>query len=361
MKRIAIMSIYDLQNIGNRLQNYAAIKILSEYGEVKNIVSYYNNTESSFFCSPKAKLRKLIKMLADFKHRSLFKYIARLKRFCEFDKMINNTKQYGKNYKYEKLDKEYDYFFVGSDQIWNRWLFPTKAQIAFCGFAKSSKCVAFMPSICMNSVTEKQKIEFINYLKDYKALSCRENSGSVLLSSMLGRKVETLIDPTLLLSASEWSAVAQKPNFHKPECRYALVYFLGTRGENINSYISKVANRHHLKIVDLLDFGSDYYTCGPMEFIWLIENCNIMFTDSFHGSVFSYIFNKPFKVFTRSNIGDKMNSRLENLLTTLHITSAESIDYDKVGDDLFDVNYDKTFLKIEQGKVKQFLNEAFND
>ena len=52
---------------------------------------------------------------------------------------------------------------------------------------------------------------------------------------------------------------------------------------------------------------------------------------------------------------------VENLLTTLHITSAESIDYDKVGDDLFDVNYDKTFLKIEQGKVKQFLNEAFND
>ena len=137
------MSIYDLQNIGNRLQNYAAIKILSEYGEVKNIVSYYNNTESSFFCSPKAKLRKLIKMLADFKHKSLFKYIARLKRFCEFDKMINNTKQYGKNYKYEKLDKEYDYFFVGSDQIWNRWLFPRKAQIAFCGFAKSSKCGAF--------------------------------------------------------------------------------------------------------------------------------------------------------------------------------------------------------------------------
>lgn len=359
MNRIAVVSIYDIHNLGNRLQNYAAIRILSKYGKVENIVSYYNDVDSTLFKSNKQKIKTSLKMFLKF---DLFKKNRmRNKNFEIFNKNIPNTKKYGKNYNYLKLDNEYDLFFVGSDQIWNRWLFPTNPEIAFCGFAKENKRVAFMPSVCMDNLSEMQKDEFKKYLKDYKALSCREGTESEMLSNILNRKVHTLVDPTLMLSQREWRELEKKPDFHDEKEKYMLIYFLGKRNEKIESYFIKVAEKYNLKIVDLLDKDSNYYTCGPKEFIYLIRNCQIMFTDSFHGSVFSYIFDKPFKNFVRSDIGSKMNTRLENLLSVLHINETNIEDLSYVDENLFTINYQKEYLQLEQKKVEEYLDNVFID
>ena len=127
--------------------------------------------------------------------------------------------------------------------------------------------------------------------------------------------------------------------------------------------INNISKRYNLKIIDIYDKNSKYYTCGPSEFIYMIKNCSIMLTDSFHGSVFSYIYNKPFRIFRRIDSIQSMNSRLENLINVLHLSNDIYINMDTFDIEhvLDEPNYDKTILDGEQKKFKDYLDKAFKE
>ena len=130
---------------------------------------------------------------------------------------------------------------------------------------------------------------------------------------MTGRDVPVILDPTLCLTKEKWESIERKPDFADDQ-GYVLTYFLGNETNKYRRFIEKQANGK--RIIDLFDMREpEYYAADPAEFVWLIHHADAMFTDSFHGTIFSLIFHTPFVVFDRiESGGTSMSSRIETLL-----------------------------------------------
>jgi hypothetical protein len=147
---------------------------------------------------------------------------------------------------------------------------------------------------------------------DMAHISMREQAGADMVKSFSGRDVPVVVDPTLLLTADEWRKVSRQPAWYHGE-DYILTYFLGARPEVVDT-LSKETG---LPVVNILDRDVyEHYVTSPDEFLWAIEHAKLLYTDSFHGTVFSILFRTPFVVCNRigSAVEEKMGSRIDTLL-----------------------------------------------
>ena len=213
---------------------------------------------------------------------------------------------------FDEVATEYDYFVVGSDQVWN----PNFAGFEkfFMKFASMEKRIAYAASISSPDVPLDAMEVFIDGINGMKAISVREQAGAELIEQLTGRKVEVMADPTMLVAAEKWREIARKPSWLKGDEQILTTYFLGKRPDEI---INRLADEHGLKVVNILDeHVFEHYAVAPEEWLWLIDNASLMYTDSFHGTVFSILFRRPFVVAERIEAGcaNKMTSRIDTLL-----------------------------------------------
>ena len=195
-----------------------------------------------------------------------------------------------------------------------------------------------------------------------KAISVREEAGAKIVKDLIGRDVEVLIDPTLMLNQSDWTSVARKPKHFRKKI-YIMTYFLGEIALEYRNYINKIAEEMECDSVNLEQENQNNYwnSVGPAEFIWLIEHCSLFFTDSFHGSIFSILMEVPFVVFERkSNIGS-MSSRIDTLLKKFQL---EDRKYNNESTEkILDTNYSHVSLILEEERKKayDFLKAAIQE
>ena len=213
---------------------------------------------------------------------------------------------------FDEVATEYDYFVVGSDQVWN----PNFAGFEkfFMKFASMEKRIAYAASISSPDVPLDAMEVFIDGINGMKAISVREQAGAELIEQLTGRKVEVVADPTMLVAAERWREIARKPSWLKGDEEILTTYFLGKRPDEV---INCLAMEHGLKVVNILDeHVFEHYAVAPEEWLWLIDNASLMYTDSFHGTVFSILFRRPFVVAERIGDGcvNKMTSRIDTLL-----------------------------------------------
>ena len=360
---IAYITINDKTNLGNRLQSYATFMLLSKYDETYCLVRNY-------FCEGKKRRIpwSLIRIALKLKNKIINKLdkttnmesIYEDKRelnFNDFDGLINMGEILNQSTDYSKLEEKYSCFVVGSDQIWNPSLFPNM-YINMLGFVKNSRKISLASSISRDNLFLEEKYEFRRYLKTFYKLSCREERGSQIVSALTHKKCQTLIDPTLMLEKNDWISIMKKPEFHNERNPYMLVYFLGGKTKEFEKDILELGKKLNLIIIDIYDKNSIYYSCGPKEFIYLVYNASLILTDSFHGSVFSYIFDKPFKIFVRKDT-NSMNSRLITLSSKLNLDKrifAQNVK--EINESVFNIKYDKKYLRNEQRKVYKYLNSS---
>tara|TARA_B110000090_G_scaffold165841_1_gene183879 strand:+ start:6962 stop:8110 length:1149 start_codon:yes stop_codon:yes gene_type:complete len=214
---------------------------------------------------------------------------------------------------------EMDIYVTGSDQVFNpNGLFPN---VYFLNFSKGSgKKVAYAPSFggCDFSNNFSKQIEPM--ISDFEKLSCREEEGADFLSKIVKTDVPVLVDPTFLLNAEEWSTVASPPNI---KGKYIFIYDLAG-DENLIQIANKIKDKTGYKIVCLscnirkfYNIEKHLYSCGPAEYLCLIKNAEYVVADSFHGAVFSIIFNKSFFVYV-SPKKENVSSRIYNLAKLLN-------------------------------------------
>lgn len=359
MKKIGIITLNGYDNFGNQLQLYAMQQIMSEYGDVQNIIWYdvYNYKKLSV---QKEKIKHVIRILLAPYYVKFNKY----KRFYKENKKLIKTyrKIVYKEKHFKKLNKKFDLFIAGSDQIWNPNFRVNKGMyVNLLGFASPEKKLAVSPSIGVDELNNEQCDLFKKYLQNFENLSCREIQGAELLKNLTGKPVESLIDPTLMLSVQEWDAYAKKPSFHNDGDKYIFTYLLGEANTYYLYIINLIAKEHGFRVVNLMDKKSIYYQCTPTEFVYLVKNCEMVCTDSFHASVFAYIFDKPLKIFKRQDSIKSMNSRLVSLMSIFNINSDVYYKEGQSLDNLFSTNYDKSRLKKEQIKFKRFLDERLKE
>ena len=213
---------------------------------------------------------------------------------------------------FSKVADEYDYFVTGSDQVWNPYF--ADLEKLFIKFAPGGKRISYAASISCPEIPQDKLQMFIDGVNGMKEISVREQAGAELIEQLTGRKVEVVADPTMLVAAEKWREIARKPSWLKGDEEILTTYFLGKRPDEV---INRLAMEHGLKVVNILDeHVFEHYAVAPEEWLWLIDNASLMYTDSFHGTVFSILFRRPFVVAERIGDGcvNKMTSRIDTLL-----------------------------------------------
>lgn len=303
MKKCAIITLTGY-NFGNRLQNYATQEILKKFDyDVYTIHNPYMENYNKY----KHFTKLMIKSIFDEKSR---KDLSREKKFELFDKEnINYSNLYlSKPKDIDKMKNIFYFFACGSDQVWN----PMDKKYGYNNFAMFTKNkITMAPSFGVDVFPQNRVKEFNTYLNSFDYLSAREKSGVEIIKNISGKTAECVIDPTLMLSKDEWISLQKKPHFIKDD-NYILVYCLGNN--NFSKEISEFSKKENLKIIDIMNYKNKGYCIGPSEFIYLVNNAKYIITDSFHGSIFSLLFEKKFAIFERKDKFDSMNTRIENLI-----------------------------------------------
>ncbi|WP_040213543.1 polysaccharide pyruvyl transferase family protein [Clostridium polynesiense] len=314
-KSVAIVTILG-ENQGNRLQNYALQRVLEKncvkVETLKNLC-----TESQALLD---KTKRTIKKCMSIYLPKMKKERQRHLLFNEFDR------RYIKYSKYKlwnekipvEITQSYDYFICGSDQIWNP-NYPQNGCVNFLGFVEAGKKSSYAASMGAEYIPEERKKEFSVYINDLDNISVREAECVSILQEMTNKSIEVNLDPTLLLNDSEWAQLEKKPNVVISNKRYVLVYFLGTISKEASDFIKAIKDREKIEIIDI--HSDEWYGfIGPSEFLYLIHNCDYVVTDSFHGTVFSIIYQKEFYVFPRDGIGNSMGGRIVSLLEIVDLS-----------------------------------------
>jgi len=348
MKKVGIITIIDNENCGNRLQNFAMQKILQDLGF--EAVTIRNekllNSPENFFCN---NLRFGKKVLISAKNRK------KMTPFSSFNKNISFTKKIY-TCKNKSLNKRFDYFIAGSDQIWK----PTRKRLSYMdllGFADNDKRISYAASFGISSIDKNAKEKLQKELPNFKAISVRETIGKENIHEATGiENVAVVLDPTMLVDKTTWTSLERKPALLSKNSSYLLAYFLG---EGHKKEAQQYCKKHNLEYIDFYEASKNY---GPSEFLYLINHSKIVVTDSFHGSVFSIIFNRPFLVCRRieSAENNDMLSRIDTLLQTFGLEeqymcktlekSNLTIDYEKVN----------RILKRQQTNSLDFLKDALD-
>lgn len=306
-------------NYGNRLQNYAVQSILENLG-VESATVFYKKPFIMI-------LKNFVKILIG-RSKLVPIHKKRDARFYRFNRKYFNIIRV-KKLRLGDLHDKLDNVVCGSDQIWN-FTFPfitDNTDLFFAKFVDPEKRIAFSASIGTDSIPEEHKQEFIDGINGMKAISVREERGRKIIKELTGRDVLVTVDPTLLLSRDEWKKIERMPSFVGEDDRYLLTYFLGGCSEEVRDYIEGVARANGLKVIDLYNEflskpeieNKKWFVADPGEFVWLIDHCRLLMTDSFHGCVFSIINEVPFRCFRRGGKAADMSSRMDTLFGKLNI------------------------------------------
>ena len=320
-KTVAIVTIDDYINYGNRLQNYALTKLLQNDG-----FTVYNGievlTKEDWIIRTNGEIKKLIKKCTPFSVVKDRLYSPqdksgldkeREKRFLDFihsyTTILEPVVCVNHSYADRVLEKYgIDYYIAGSDQVWNPY-YEAKGY-EFLTFAPKDKRLSFAASMGVDSIPEKAKWYFKKNLSDMKYISVREERAAEIVKELTGRTADVTLDPTLLLDKADWEHIAKKPELYI-ESKYICTYFLGEVPEAVKAF----AKEKGLLIYALNSlYSPELYTLDPAEFLYMIQNASYVLTDSFHAVAFSIKFNKEFYVFDRKQDGvSSMFSRIETI------------------------------------------------
>ncbi len=266
----------------------------------------------------------------------------------------------------EELNEDYDAFLCGSDQIWS--VFPENFEpYYFLSFAKKPK-IAYAPSLGTDKIPSEISHQLPILLSDFLTLSVRERCSSEQLTQMLGRNVQWVADPTLLHDRAFWTAfcesVASQPQ------PYLLCYFLEDKPWYF-SYAKQLAKQLHLRLLllpnrweYLLRGCIDTGVIGPREFVAKIRDADYVLTDSYHGTIFSLLFEKSFQYLQRFAEDDSrsQNIRIESLFELLGLRERIVLPEREKNPPLKIQNYQEIndIIRIFRDQSLRFLDQSFS-
>lgn len=346
-KRIGVITFHNYDNYGAILQSYALQKKLRELGNHPEIIDYSCQYISNPF------------RLVNLKEKGLFNYIyGAIGHICYIPRR-RKCNQFRKHMKYSEpvtkgnmraVSGKYDIYIAGSDQIWDYKL-TNFDQTYFLDFPeKGKKKCSYAASIGEHIPPEQFRNDYSRLLNDFDEILVREDYGADIVNELTGKKPEVVCDPTLLLTAEEWNKLLKEP---KIRGKYILVYQLGINPEIVN-FAKRLKKKTGYRIVyipfplvGLLKCRCEI-TVGPAEWMGLFKNAEYVISDSFHGVVFSLLFNRKF--FAKAD-GHHKNRRVEQLLKLVNLSDRTMND---VSDEQLTEEIDFTYANEQIANFRNF-------
>lgn len=261
----------------------------------------------------------------------------------------------------------FDAYIVGSDQVW-RPVYSYYLPNYFLDFTAGDKVkrIAYAASFGTSKweFTSKQKKKCAILLKKFDAVSVREYSGVILCKKYLGVDAVQLLDPTLLLNKNDYIDLIKEEK--TPPFKNRLMTYVLDPSKEKKDIIYKVSKATNHNLIVVMP-ENNFYQVGAKEIDkcifppvtnWLrgFMDAEYVVTDSFHGMVFSIIFNKPFIVIANQNRG---LDRFTSLLKKLNLESRLVYSLDDVTDELINTAIDykriDQVIDKEKEKARNFL------
>lgn len=310
-KKIGIVTITnDGYNYGNRLQNYALQTVLQRMGFVVETLNRpIRENQRLWWRRKKMVMHYFLPYHRKIEHLKAGNFFFWNKRYIKWSDVVVTDSVL------PLVADKYDYFIAGSDQIWNPKFIWGKDPYMFLQFARPEQRIAYAPSIGLDSVDESFIPKYKEWWQDWKALSCRENSGAKIISELVGRSVPSLLDPTLLLTRQDWERMTKGIDTPK---KYVFLYVLGELTEEYREYIGKMTTETGCELVDVMN-DIRFAGCSPSKFVALIQHAEWVVADSYHAMAFAMVFHRPFTFLNRIGSGMNMSSRFQTLLDSFDI------------------------------------------
>jgi len=332
--KIGIITIQPTINYGGILQAYALQTILEHMGHNVEIICDRNR----HFTLP------VWKKPIVYSKRTFLKYsgintnqIIKMEQFrrdvaCKYTEQFIQKHLHMREYtKFEEIrEGDYDAFVVGSDQIW-RVKYNNNIEQSFLSFAEQWDVlrIAYAASFGIDK-WEYNKLQTENckrLIKKFKAVSVRESSGVDLVRKYLDFNAIHVIDPTMLLKKEDYIKLFS--DAHIPQSEGDMLCYILDDSEQIRDKIADIANTKHLTPF-YVNSRYDDMTAKAGEWIqdpvekWLrgFYDAKLVITDSFHATVFSIIFGKPFILLGNEERG---NARFSSLLNATNFDCSQGI------------------------------------
>ena len=369
--KINTLTTYNVYNYGASLQAYALQKYLTNLGHEVEIINYqpeYLTRKYNYkWVNPESKLSKFVVTRIVYR---IMKYLQRqttLGRKRMFDTFNHQVlKETSTKYTSYKIlctqPPRADLYIVGSDQIWNVFYETGRDPAFFLEFVKQGHKASYAASFSYLNIDTRNKVRIKKSLETFDAVAVREYHGLNILESM-NIKGTWVLDPVFLLSAEQWKQLMVSEIIKED---YLLIYDF-ERNEELKHFAKEYAHGNHLKIYAIADTYPLLYAdknlmkAGPKEFVSMIYYCKAFISNSFHGTAFSIIFNKPVFVFNRRR--HKVNSRMESLMTLFNLKNCilnTTEEWENAYSFKFDYDQINNIKQRELAKSKEYLDKLLN-
>lgn len=366
MKKIGIITFHNSYNCGSMLESYAIYRKMCEIDPNAEIINFSSNSQKNIYnvFEKNISLKNIIKNFLVFPHKK--QILTNNNKYEEFkNKYFKLSKEYTEN---DLINDEYSILVAGSDQIWNITI-DDYNDAYFLAFSNKAKKIAYAPSFGSKNIIKNtdNPNKYKELISKFDVLSVREKNGQKWIKELTGKDAEVLIDPTLLYDSKFYDNIID--NECTPKFKY-IFFYCPSFDRNLCKFVKKVSLKYNLpvicwssksyykKFIHTFGFKLPKYE-SPSIYLSLIKNAELVFTTSFHGTIFSTIYKKRF--FTLKNGGmygddDRVMTLLEQLDIIERLIEPFYDDEYNYLKDMDYSNYNKNLKKL-QLKAQKYIEK----
>ena len=358
--KIGILTLHRALNYGAVLQTMGLYNYLKKMNYQVEIIDFVPNEIYGYYnykiFSKPITIRSVVS--------KTLRYRRNKKEFKAFESFVGENFQLSKTcyteMELKEIINQFDSVICGSDQIWNPKAIAGMTDVYYLNFIENNKIRKISYAASYGNINTIKKLEenLKEYFKSFTAISVREEEAVEKTKQLSNKDVKRLIDPSMLIEKEDYK---NKEKEIEVPAKYILVYKLKENDIMTNNAI-EIAKMLNIKIESLgkkVPNSIFLKTIGPGEFLYLCDHAEYVFTNSFHGTVFSLIYNKPFLTFGNGNY----NSRMETILNITNQRKRMIMENRKVEELLKLLNNEEDYdfeniIEKERNKSKEFLKES---
>ena len=367
--KIGILTFQASHNCGSMLQAFALQYIIShKYHHECELINYANSASRNMYGLIDCRIYRNV-FKENWKRLTHLKtYLNSMKEYEEFSNkyLVLSKKDLSTRKQLGAIASNYDMIIAGGDQVWNVCC-PDAGKEFYLNFTHDVRKVSYSPSMGgQNILIKADNLEvYKQLLSEFEHLSIREPHGQQWLQELTGREVKIVADPTLLLSSKEWCEVLPVPEIEE---KYIFNYAFYHNREATNLGIQEISKKTGLPVYTI-DFKQHavyrldqygikrYKHTGPLAFLGLMKNASLVLTQSFHGTLFSALFNRLFWSYNWEGMHNPDDDRAIAILRQFGFEERYQMIEDIVTMDnvLEPINY----VPVNQ-RIQELRNDAFN-
>ncbi len=347
-KSVGLITLHSWWNYGSMLQAYAENRKLNQIGYDCELIDF---TPAKIYNIRSYRLYNEELNFGDKRNKYIEDMGARKAKFKAFEKLYKSSKgTWGCDEDINLNPPKYDAYITGGDQLWNINM-RLESSAYFLHFADSTEKYAFSTSVGRCEINQLRK--YAEDINAYKKIFMREEDGKKKIQQLIANpeKVDVMLDPTMQLEVNEWDSIISSQRIIPGE--YIACY--ATLDSELSDMMPILKCIHEKTKKRIVLFGmiipvdqewiDNYVACGPLEMLNLIKYADMVLTHSFHGTVFSILFNKDFFTYNDSGLNPRKEELLEAFGLRERIVYTEDDILKKIGKT---IEYDSINAKLKR-------------